>query len=335
MNPASLSLAVDMYGCPNRCRHCWLGHMPNRRMEEDADRFIMDYFDPYFEKIAYYSWVREPDFCSHYRERWYADAAISKNTAPLRFELASFYRIVRDREYIPFLKEVGTEKVQLTFFGLKETQDRYIGRAGAYEELLLANDMLIENGITPRWQCFINEENIGEILAVQAMAEKLRAEKCPGLEFFVHEGSCDGENEKLYPIRIRREHIPQALSPVYLNYDHLMTEGECCALLKEDLSSPCFPLGEELVLYVSNTFDLFFNYTHMTAPWVIGNIKTTPAEEIMRRIREGDTHALRMARQTTWSALAGQFGDPASHRVFSPDDFRSFLLNRYLAQNAI
>ena len=30
----------------------------------------MDYFDPFFEKIAYYSWLREPDYCDNYVKRW-------------------------------------------------------------------------------------------------------------------------------------------------------------------------------------------------------------------------------------------------------------------------
>ena len=109
-----LNLVADLYGCPNRCLHCWLGHMPNRRMEYDADRFIVDYFSPYFDKIAFYSWVREPDFCADYAARWERDCQISKNTLPERFELASFWRIVRDEAYIPFLRSVGVKKVQLT-----------------------------------------------------------------------------------------------------------------------------------------------------------------------------------------------------------------------------
>lgn len=35
-----LSLVVDMFGCPNRCWHCWIGHMPNRKMDEDSDILI-------------------------------------------------------------------------------------------------------------------------------------------------------------------------------------------------------------------------------------------------------------------------------------------------------
>ena len=198
-----LNIVVDMNGCPNRCRHCWLGHMPNRRMEDGADRFIVNYFSPYFDKIAYYSWLREPDYCDDYEERWKKDVNISKNTVPQRFELASFYRIVRDKKYVPFLKSVGVKKVQLTFFGLEPTQDRYIGRKGAFQEVMRASNILIREGVIPRWQCFINEENRDEIVQLYRMAREIRQNRCPELEFFVHEGSCDGENRKLYYVRYR------------------------------------------------------------------------------------------------------------------------------------
>ena len=63
MLPKALALCVDLCGCPNRCLHCWLGHMPNRAMEPEADVWIVERFKPYFEKIEFYSWLREPDFC--------------------------------------------------------------------------------------------------------------------------------------------------------------------------------------------------------------------------------------------------------------------------------
>ena len=90
MNNKLLSLCVDMYGCPNRCKHCWLGHMPNKKMEEGADQWIVEYFKPYFDRIDYYGWLREPDFCADYRKRWEKDKQLSVNAVPLRFELASF-----------------------------------------------------------------------------------------------------------------------------------------------------------------------------------------------------------------------------------------------------
>lgn len=330
MNTKQLNLVVDLYGCPNRCLHCWIGHMPNRRMEPEADRFIVNYFSPFFDKIAFYSWLREPDYCDDYEKRWQRDIAVSKNAAPLRFELASFYRIVRDPDYVPFLKSVGVNKVQLSFFGVGETQDRYVGRKGAFDEIIKATDILIDGGITPRWQCFINEENRLEIVEVYRLAQRLREEKCQELEFFVHEGSCDGENRRLYSIRIEKQHIPEELIPVYLDHDELLTESECCRLLASDRSQPSFPIGDEITLYVSNTYDVYYNYTNMSRPWIIGNLKCDEPAELVRRVLQGDTHALREAGKCSWSELAEAYGDPSSQKVFAMDDFKMYLFNNYL-----
>ena len=330
-----LALVVDMYGCPNRCRHCWLGHMPNRRMDGDAGAWIVDYFRPFFQHIAYYSWLREPDFCDHYRERWRRDQDISVNAAPERFELASFWRLARDPDYVLFLKEVGTKRVQLTFFGLEETTDRYVGRSGAFQELLQATDILISNGIAPRWQAFINEENKEQMLPLLNLADTLRLkERCAAFgeefKFFVHTGSCDGENRKLYGIRIEKGHIPEEIKPYYLDYGEVLTERECCERLRDDPSHLVYHNEDQIVLNVSNTFDVYFNFTHMAEPWRIGNLKDTAPEELVRRVVEEDIPALNAARAITLGELAARYGDAQSNRAFFLDDYKSYLLNLHV-----
>ena len=57
---------------------------------------------------------------------------LSVNAVPPRFELGSFWRLVRDPDYAGFLKEVGVNCVQRTFFGMEETTDRYVGRKGVF-----------------------------------------------------------------------------------------------------------------------------------------------------------------------------------------------------------
>jgi len=27
-----ITACLDMYGCPNRCKHCWLGNTPNGKL---------------------------------------------------------------------------------------------------------------------------------------------------------------------------------------------------------------------------------------------------------------------------------------------------------------
>ena len=335
MERKELALVVDMYGCPNRCGHCWLGHMENRRMEAGADEWIVNYFRPYFDRIVYYSWLREPDFCDDYRERWERDKRLSVNTAPERFELASFWRLVRDPEYVKFLKEEGVRRVQLTFFGLEGLTDRYVGRRGAFGELLRATEILIENQIAPRWQAFITEENKEELTELLHLAKRMGLkEKCASFQeefvFFIHAGGCDGENRKLYPIRIQKPHIPEILKPYYLDYDQVLTEKECIERLKGDASHVEYHNEQQIVLNISNTFDAYFNFTHMTEPWKIGNLREEAPKELVRRAVEEDTWALRQAKKISAGELAERYGDGRSERTFSLYDYRAYLLNRYL-----
>jgi hypothetical protein len=257
------------------------------------------------------------------------------NTTPRRFELASFWRIVRDPEYVHFLKEVGVNCVQLTLFGLKETTDHYIGRADAYEELLKATEILIGNEISPRWQTFINHDNREEIVSLLHLTEELklkdRVEAFGGtFKFFVHAGSCDGENRKLYPIRISRGEIPDELIPYFLNYDENLSEKELCEKLRNDDSYFAPHNDKDIVIYVANDYDLFFNFTHMQKEWRIGNIKEEPIEELLRRILDEDIPALRSARSITVGELVKRYGNPESERLFEEEDFKMHLLNTHL-----
>ena len=210
MKTNNLTILADMYGCPNRCKHCWLGHMPNRKMPDNSDKLLVEYFKPYFHSVTFYSWVREPDYYDNYAERWEKDNEISVNSKPRRFELASFWRLVRDDNYVRFLKSVGVNTVQLTFFGTEKITDWYVGRKGAYQELLQATEILIDNQIAPRWQVFINAENATDIIQLLAHSKELKlSERCKtfggDFSFFIHSGSCDGENRKLY--QIGRAHV--------------------------------------------------------------------------------------------------------------------------------
>ena len=327
----TVSLVVDMNGCPNRCKHCWLGHMANNRMDDGCDEFIVNYFKPYFDNVVFYSWLREPDYCLDYKQRWIKDNSISVNMKPMRFELASFYMLVRDPNYVKFLKEINVETVQLTLFGLEEITDKYVGRKGAYQEILHATNILIENDINVRWQAFINEENKDDVVKLLGVIKALKLEeRCKSFKFFVHEGSCDGENRKLYSIRINKENIPNELIPFYLGYEELLEEKSCIELMNDELVN--YELSDHIVLNISNTYDVYFNFTHMCAEWKIGNMKQLDSKELMRRIVEKDTFAFNKLKYVSYKQLALKYGDVTSKKSFSLDDYKSYLVNRYLEE---
>ena len=319
-----LDIALDMHGCPNRCKHCWLGDLPNKQLDDSYADFVVKLFKPYFKDITFYSWFREPDFCSNYQERWLKDNELS-SIKPQRFELASFYKIVRDPEYVKWLKSVGTKKVQLTFFGLEETTDAFVGRKGAYQELLKATQILKENDIEPRWQIFIYEININEVVDLISKAKELNIK-----EVFVHEGSCDGNNQKLYNIRINKDSIPEEVRPYYLDYSHILSEAECTELLKNDDSYFVPSNDKEIVLNITSDLNVYFNFTHIAPAWKIANIEEDEIDDIVRKVVEEDVPALMLAKTITIKQLVEQYGDAHSNKVFSIDDYKMYLLNKYL-----
>ena len=322
--PKRVNLVVDMHGCPNRCLHCWLGNLPNHLLSDLDAEWIASLFRPYFKDLTFYSWLREPDHCPDYRARWEKDCALS-SIPPERFELASFYRIVRDVDYVAFLKEVGTKKVQLTFFGGKMTTDKYVGRKGAYQELMEATKILLRNGITPRWQFFINMENKEEILPQIKMGETMGVK-----EIFVHEGSCDGNNAKLYDIHIEKEAIPKELIPYYLDYGKIRTEREWCQTLKGDKELFLPHNEKDITLNITSDFNVYFHFTNPSHAWCLGNLKKDPMDRIVKAAVEESAPALVLSRAMPLGRLISKYGGFESNKVFSLEDYKMFLLNRYL-----
>lgn len=143
------------------------------------------------------------------------------------------------------------------------------------------------------------EENKNEIAELLHLTRtwKLR-EKCLSFqekfEFFIHAGSCDGENRKLYDIRIKKSDIPENLRQYYLNYNEVMAECECIEMLKNDTSCVTYHNDNLIVLYISNTY------------------------------------ALNLSKNISVQELVKKYGDIQSEKVFSLDDYKSYLLNCYV-----
>lgn len=344
MNPfKSLTVCVDMYGCPNRCAHCWLGAVPNGNLTTDDLRFVAEQFRPFTKDFEIFDWYREPDYRDDYRELWELTAALSDHKTP-HFELASFWRAVRDDTYLDWLKSLGVNVAQLTFFGGEALTDRYVGRRGAYRELVETIGLLLEKEIAPRIQVFVNKETLPELPLVERMIEDLRLpERCDafGVPFaaFVHAGSCDGENEKRYDIRVTPEDLEKI--PPFLAQSTLRHFGEktlldvfgetekvLCARLSGDDSTRSF-VEDTPVFYVDRNLDVYPNITTPAPFWRLGNLRTDGAEAVLQTYLDSASPAQHAALTVPAREFVRAYGNPDSERLFGRSDYLEFLLNRW------
>ena len=341
-----ITLALDLAGCPNRCRHCWLGWGPNGGLSREDLAWAAEAFRPYARELAVYDWYREPDYSEDYRERWELCESLSTpGSGREHFELASLWRLARDESYAAWLKGLGVNAVQVTLFGGEEATGWFTGRRGAYEDILKAMEALLAQGIAPRIQVFVNKRNLDGLGAVEALIEELRLEeRCreAGREFscFVHQGSCDGKNADFYSDWVTPgdlEKIPPRLAAGTLRHWGAkrlrevfgQTEAELAAQLREDRSTYCLSQGEP-VLYVDPSWDVYPNFTTPGPGWRLGNLKRDGAARVLEAYQKDESPGQRARKAVPVCQLAQAYADPESQRLFGKDDYIIYLLNRYL-----
>lgn len=341
-----ITVCLDMYGCPNRCKHCWLGTTPNGNMSISELEFAAGQFKPFTGCFRIYDWYREPDYRDNYRELYHLCNQLSDQPME-HFELASFWRLVRDEAYVNWLSSLGLQKVQLTIWGSQETTDFYIGRKGAYAEILEAIEILIRNKISPRIQTFINKNNLDELSCVEDLIKRLDLEKrCRSFggefSFFLHQGSCDGENEKLYDVRVTPDdldHIPELLKSYTLSHfrkNNIMdvfgkTEQSLYEELAADHSTVSY-VSDSPVFFVDKAFDVYPNISTPAPHWRLGNLKRHGAEAVLENYAKSSSTAQQTRLTVPICDIVRAQGDRTSRRLFSKDDYIEFLLNKYCRQ---
>jgi len=124
--------------------------------------------EPFANPLNVMTWYREPDFASNYRELYELEKELSEGKTT-RFELLSIWRLARDESYAKWVRDVGvpdkrlgtnadegTQSCQISFFGMEKTTDYFTQRRGSFRDNLVATERLLEVGIKPRWQLFLN-----------------------------------------------------------------------------------------------------------------------------------------------------------------------------------
>jgi len=340
--PREIAVAVDLAGCPNRCRHCWLGTGPNRRLGTDVLRRVAAAFRewrkpgeaaPYFARVSAASWYREPDFSDDYRQLHELERELG-GREPERFELLSIWRICRDPAYLPWAKERGPRTCQISFFGGAEWTDWFHRRQGAYRDNLKATELLLENGMVPRWQVFLGKPMMKDLAGLMKLAGEMGLrQKAAALDaafdVFCHAPGCDGEGFTLEDIRIEEPDLAEIPAELMESTrEHFggsldwKTEAE---LTRKALDGTALPrdLPEHLWFFVNADLDMFSNHGDLTPAWKLGNFERDGLDAILDAFENDRTPGARASLQSDDRELAERFGRPESRSVYCPADLRS------------
>ncbi len=345
-------VALDMAGCPNRCRHCWLGTLPNRQLDgEDLYRVVKLFREwirpgesaPFFSNVEAMSWWREPDYAPDYRHLWELERELNGRN-PTRFELLSGWRLAHDSGYARWAREVGTAACQLTLFGMEETNDWFVRRRGAFRDVLLATERLLEAGIRPRWQLFLTTRILPDLGALLALVERTglreRTRSIGGeFQLFLHTPGPEGEGwyiEDLRPTVEDLAQVPAELLETSERYlGHPLGEAESDLVSRWTDAEPSFPsvydYPQNLGFYVTSEFDVFPNIG-LEPWWRLGNLYNDGLETIIANFEEDRVGGLRGMYHVGVAELARQYGRRESRLLYHPGDLKARWLHLWCQQ---
>jgi hypothetical protein len=354
---SDIGLAFELHGCPNACRHCYLGRPAGPALPLDEVRRIVAEFrqytrpgesEPAFGRLSVATWIWEPDFADDYRRLYDLECELSDGDPP-RFELLSIWRLARDTSYAAWARTVGPDTCQLTLFGTEQTNDWFYRRAGAFQDCLVATERLLEVGMRPRWQLFLTRRILPELDDLMRLVDRLQLRervRATGGEFviFLHTPGPDGEARDIEHLRLTAEEvddIPAELlsaSRRHFGRDVLWcTEAELIRQIEErEDRSPCglWP-AEQLWLLVRNNLDVYTNLGPMAPGWKLGSLVPKSVGAAVEAFKANHPPGYRLAHSVSARDLANRFGDPRSTRLYTDaGDLESLWLARLVAETS-
>lgn len=339
-----IAVTLDVAGCPNRCRHCWLGNPPNQRIPEDTVRWVVEQFrewirpgetEPFAKPMIVMTWYREPDFAPNYRELWELERELSHEGQAARFELLSTWRLARDKGYAQWAREIGTQACQISFFGMEKNTDYFTRRRGSFRDSLVATERLLDVGIRPRWQLFLTQRVLPELeefvglIHSMGLDRRLR-ELGHEFEVFLQPVAPDGEAfhiEHLRPAVDVLSVVPGYLAEKTQRHHGASTLGECLGkaegewlaeLLQENTPLASYPAT--LAFLVTPGLDVFSNLGEPMPWWKLGNLRLEGVDRIMRCFENDEPPGLYGSFHVPVSHLAQTYGRQNSLYLYTRQD---------------
>lgn len=341
-------LAFDMFGCPNRCRHCYVGRPPRTRIAEDGLRSVVEQFrayrrpaerEPLWRQLRVATWVWEPDCSPDYRRLYELENELSDLPSQrAEMEVMSVWRLARDPEYAEWASSIGVRVCQISFFGLEAVTDWAHRRRGAFRDALLATERLLTAGIRPRWQWFFTKPILPDLSRLIKLAEEMHVrERCESLggpfTLFMNCPWPDGEAwhlESLRPAVRDLQRVPTWLreqSERHIGGPLGEPEGKLVRELREE-HGPVAGTAAELAqgglwFFIMGNLDVYSNLGPVSPAWRLGNLKTDGLTAIVDVFEKDRTPGLQAAFRTPVSELAVRFGRSRGRRLYTSADLKA------------
>lgn len=340
------TLLVEVAGCPNACRHCFLEGTP-RGDERGPDwaRALHALFSEYARgrgepppEVSLY--MQEPFYHSRWREMLELEEELNGTSGRDRLLKKRWralvtvgWRIAREETFARWLKDYGYDVVQLTFFGLRDMHDWFARRRGAFDDLTRTMQRAADAGLVVMPSIMLHKRLIPELgdllefLARSGLPHVDKGRPWESLQTLDPTGrgyALEGLRPDVDDICSLSDEIVKRIEMPLRPESDYVTE-----ILGEPEAPPEWdPSG--LWLAVDLSGNAYPDHCSTLDEWhCLGNVFEEGPELIAERLHAGEPPGLRARRQLSERELAERYGDVAGRKVYGSHDQ---LVERWIRQ---
>ncbi len=322
-----IGLELHVMGCPLACKHCKdMGHPPFGRLMtlEDVDSVLRQFESlgckltvlPYHEFTVYPEGPALMKRCGEIYPDALTDVLATNG-----------HGIARRDDYQSLLQELadlGVKTFSYTTHGLPDRHDWFVGRPGAFQDIMTADDRADQAGFTSSFNIFLDRRNINDFLPLLDLLRKRKSLQYPDSIWICLPAYIPNDRLRKYEKTLRPtlSDLKPIEEPLRKFWDLPLDQYTEAAWTKKILADPLDPAlnlippldtsRQTLSLIVDANFDLYERgeFTFEWPPIKHGNLKAEPLETLLDRIRQWQPPKI-----PDTSTLAKTYGNPDSQLI--------------------
>lgn len=326
----SIGLFLNVTGCVNRCKHCYLPEnifkfKTFEEIKEIIDNYAKVLKRPSLTKSAYLYFHDEPT--THPKIISILEYMRSKEIKYASSLSTNGFGICRRKDWKEILaafKKVGTRRLHLALFGEREYHDWFVGRNGAFDTIVETSRRGKEMGYSIVWSLFLTKDNCDDLIRIREQLKNERisvaiwgySSRVVDKEYLLHPTSkelkkvkdlLEVPTQKDLTIKTEKEWVEMCMAKE--NMEPYISDRE------EDRKNPWL-IEYEWVLY---------NHVFMRSDFIVGNLRTDNLRDVFSKSL--CSKGSKKCDELVPLSIAQEIGNAQSDRVYYFWDllFRWFL----------
>jgi hypothetical protein len=237
------------------------------------------------------------------------------------------------RTCVDRLKQAGKTDAQISFHGLPDTHDAFVGRKGAFRALLQIAQLASDCGLGVRCQVFVNASNAAEVEALCSTLLGTGVIKAEAISYPItnYIGRARAHQQMRLDVA-SRDRLPKYLQ---IHFAGLVTETDLEADLKEDPENwrrisaqiiptdrVCIDIGEDRTAFLAASNDSLVELGYLDEATLTNMLRSAVD------IKNKEASTLTSLRQS-----ASQYVDQRSQRLYHPSDCARLWVRRMHESN--